>query len=109
DRAAAKGEDGSVEALRLAAPTLPAALALGGGREVIEVADHADEAWRMVRERILLEQRQHRRGAVQEAVAEVDRPRRVAPVAERSKPHLPIDPGHVRRHELRPSRRVAGL
>src|SRR5580765_608324 len=63
------------------------------------------------RERIVAEQPQHRRRALEHALQQPQRPRGILgePAVERREPELPVEPRHVEAREHRGARRIGGL
>src|SRR5678816_2705249 len=69
----------------------------------------ADESRRRVRERIFVQEREDIGRAFQQLDAKLYEPGIVPVTAQRSEPHLPVEPGLVRRHETWPAFEIAGL
>ena len=62
------------------------------------------------RKRVLAQQREHLGQSLEQPLLEPEEPRlRPAVAGQRGEPHLPVEPGHVRRREPRPAVRLAGF
>src|SRR2546429_3971523 len=82
---------------------------LGRRTETVLVVDQPNVTGRPARKRVLVEQVKHLGRPLEQVPQQGHEPVPGALRIERRKPHLPIEPRHVRRYEGRTARRIARL
>src|SRR5262245_37468793 len=104
-----KGNRWTINSLVVATPPGAGASSFLEVREMILIQHGPNEAWRLLRERISFQQRQHFGLPLQEPHAKIDEPGIAADVAEGGKPHLPIQARLVRSNKIRRTLNVSRL
>src|SRR5262249_32398366 len=104
-----QGERRAIEPDLLHFPPGPRGLFLGPGREVVAREPRPDEARRVAGKWVRGQQARHRLRALQETLAQVEKPRRLPEAVQRREPHLPIEARHMRPEEGRRALWIARL